>query len=159
MRYIIMILLLIFAVVFFTGCTDKCITTTKYKTEYVDFQEVEKYRTPLKYEIVGKPSAQGSLKGINYIRIGIVSIKNTDLETGEFVVSQTIDTLEDQPVTKGTRRTIKAGETLPFEEEFDVDLGEDVVYSYKVNPESVVKTRTKTVKKPVTIAYNQTTCS
>jgi len=154
-----MILLLIFAVVFFTGCTPQCTTTTQYTTEYVDSQEVEEYRIPLKYELVGEPSYAGSLKGINYVRTGKVSVKNTDLETGEFVVSQTIDTLNDQPITKDTRKTIKAGETLSFEEEFDVDFGEDVDYSYKVTPESVVKTRTKTVKKPVTVAYNQTTCS
>ena len=149
---------MIIAIVFFTGCKPTCITTTQYKTEYVDSQEVEEYRIQLKYEIVGKPSAADKF-GINYIKAGKISVKNTDSETGEFVVSQTIDTLNDQPVTKETRKTIKAEETLTFEEEFDVDLGEDTEYSYKVVPESITKTRTKAVKKPVTIAYNQTTCS
>jgi len=154
-----MLLSLLVIAVFFTGCTPPCTTTTQYKTEYVDTQEVEEYRTPLKYEIVGKPTSDGSFEGINYIRIGKVSVKNTDSETGEFVVSQTIDTLKDQPVTKETRKTIKAGETLMFDEKFDVEMGEDIDYSYKVTPESIIKTRTVTKQKPVTIAYNQTICS
>ena len=148
---------IIISVVFFTGCTPKCITTIQYQTGYVDTQEVEEYRTFLKYELVGTPSAEGILKGLNYVRIGKVSVKNTDLESGEFVVSQTISKFKGK-LTNKTTRIIHAGETLIFEAEFDVDLGEKIDHNYSITSESIVKTRIKTVKKPVTIAYNQTTC-
>ena len=66
--------------------------------------------------------------------------------------------MKKPPVTKETRRTIKAGEIILFEEEFDVDFGEDIDYSYKVTPESIKKQRVRTVAKPVTVYFNQTIC-
>lgn len=124
------------------GCCETVIDKEEYTNE-VPYEEQEAYTEELTYQLVDNKTRSG-MSGLNYVVRGIVSVKNTDIETGEFTVEQTFTTLTDAPVTLKTTKRITAGETLTFEEVYDLDYNEDVTHEVKVIPNSITKFRTVT---------------
>ena len=109
------------------------------KEPYQGFEDVE---VDLKYEHSGDGKANyGELFNVRYK--GTVTIKNVDSETGYFKVIMYFRTL-DGTVTRETGGYIQPGEIKEFEIYHDIDLGDDVEFSYNVIP------GTKIVTKPVT---------
>tara|TARA_Y100000310_G_C20586634_1_gene765759 strand:- start:539 stop:1153 length:615 start_codon:yes stop_codon:yes gene_type:complete len=96
----------------------------------------------LKYSHFGEGRASYSeLFNVRYK--GIVTVKNVDSETGYFTVEMKFKTL-DGIVMKSTGGYVQSGESREFNIYYDIDVGEDVDFSYNVNP------GTKTITSPVT---------
>ena len=147
MKKLLMIFVLVFALVFISGCcktVEVPYTGVEDYTVQVPYEEQESYTTELEYEVVDSKATGSSSGFLNYVTKGTVKIRNTDIETGEFIVEQTFDTLNDDPVTYKTKKRITAGETVEFIETYDSELGEDVKLTYNVIPSSITKFRTVT---------------
>jgi len=150
----IIISLIFLSLILILGCEKtievpyKVNETYVEKEEYttlVQYEEQEEYTEPLKYEVIeAKKEGYLDFLKFNYLTKGSVKVKNVDIETGDFIVEQTFETLNDPPVTNKTKKRITAGETLEFVEIYDSDEGEDVRHTYKIIPNGITKFRTVT---------------
>jgi len=74
----------------------------------------------------------------------IADVKNIDNEAGWFTVTFVWETLEDGEVEQEVRHYIEQDETIPFETEYDIDMGEDYSISAYVEADQIEKTKTVT---------------
>lgn len=118
------------------------------------YQATEEYTVDLKYENTAKSSTSNT--NFDVKAVGEVSIRNVDSETGRFAVSQTFTTLKRPSQTLTTSYYIMPGETKTFEEEYDIDFGEDFKMTYIVTPGQKTLIRQVTAYRDVT-AYRTVT--
>ncbi|MBW2989125.1 hypothetical protein KY358_02275 [Candidatus Woesearchaeota archaeon] len=117
---------------------------TEYYLEREPYQAIEEYNVDLKYQVV-ESYHRGSISDpFNYKEKGIIRVKNVDSETGIFKVEMTFTTLDRGRKTLSSTKYIMSGETVEFNQYYDIDLGEDVNFNYRVIPGKKTLTRTVT---------------
>lgn len=113
----------------------------EYYTEREPYQAIEEYDVDLKYSVI-EAYHRGSISQITNYRVkGIVSVKNVDSETGLFTVKMTFTTLNRDKKTLSSSKYIMPGETVEFNQYYDINLGEDVNFVYQVIPDQKTLTR------------------
>ena len=95
-----------------------------------------------------------SLSGLNWVTKGFVEIENTDNVPGTFTVSCNFRTLE-KTLTDSKKVYIVPGERKSITCIADTSFGEDVEFTYKVNPGEKTVTEVRTVTKQKTVQLYQ----
>jgi len=148
----LLILTLIFGTLILSGCRDGMTGNTIKLTfpvqmcKWVDvpYQATEEYQEPFMHEDINTTFTTLNDPDTE-IAVGEVNVRNVDSETGLFTVTQTFTRPGEEPQTKSTTRYIMSGESVAFQEEFDIVLGEE--YNIAFTVESPTKTMTRTVTK------------
>ena len=114
-------------------------------TEQEPYQATEEYNKYLNATFTSFNKWEDFNFGKGYIAKARVKLKNLDNEGGWFTVEFTWKTLNDQEVNHDVRHYIEPDEVIEFEDEYDIESGEDfkVFYSYQSDPIKKTKTVTK----------------
>ncbi|MCK5039770.1 MAG: hypothetical protein KAR87_02270 [Candidatus Aenigmarchaeota archaeon] len=108
---------------------------------------------PISYKVQNAYNT-GSLSGFNWVTEGIVEIENTDTVPGTFSVSCNFKTLK-RTLTDSKKVYIVPGERKTAECLADTDFGEDVEFTYAINPGTKTITEVRTITKQKTVRIYQ----
>ena len=108
---------------------------------------------PISYKVQNAYNT-ASLSGFNWVRYGFVAIENTDTVPGTFSVSCNFKTLK-RTLTDSKKVYIVPGERKTAECLADTDFGEDVEFTYAINPGTKTITEVRTITKQKTVRIYQ----
>ena len=108
---------------------------------------------PISYKVKNAYQTE-SLSGLNWITEGFVEIENTDTMPGTFAVSCNFKTLK-RTLTDSKKVYIVPGERKSVTCVADTGFGEDVEFTYTINPGKKTVTEVRTVTKQKTVQLYQ----
>jgi len=111
--------------------------------QQIPYQDTEAYASYLQAQAISSTLEKPWNMNLGFYALGKVALKNVDNRAGWFTVTFNWETLNDEG-TDNVRHYIEPDETITFESVYDIDMGEDVKYTYTYVSDQVQNTRTVT---------------
>jgi hypothetical protein len=111
--------------------------------EQIPYQDTEAYTSYVQSQVISATTETPWNLELGYYALGKVKLRNIDNKASWFTITFNWETLNDKH-TDYVRHYIEPDETVTFESIYNIDMGEDVKYTYTYQSDVVQETRTVT---------------